>query len=511
MLRAAKHILRLFAIARTLARYDALFLLDRLEVAPVIRRAARLVSRGRVDGRPGERLARALEELGPSFIKLGQAMSTRADLVGEEIAIDMAMLQDRLPPFPGAAAREIVARELEMPVANAFQSFDDVPVAAASIAQVHYAVAADGREVAVKVLRPGIEAAFRRDVELFEWIAGLVERAEPSLRRLKPREVVRTFAETVAIEMDLRFEAAAASELRENFAGDPSFHVPAVDWQRTARRVMTLERIEGIPVGQVEEIDAAGHDRLAIMEKAASAFFNQVFRDGFFHADMHPGNLFIDESGNLVAVDFGIMGRLDKKTRHFLAEMLIGFLSGDYEQVAEVHFRAGYVPPHKSSETFKQALRSIGEPILGKPLNEISFARLLAQLFQITETFEMETQPQLLLLQKTMVQAEGMGRMLTPEVNMWELARPLIEDWIRENLGPEARMREAATDLRETLERLPAFLRDAEKAAGMLADGGLKLHPDTVAALRGENARNPLAAPLWVAVALLAVILLVAL
>ncbi|MCP4327532.1 MAG: 2-polyprenylphenol 6-hydroxylase [Alphaproteobacteria bacterium] len=506
MFRAIRHIGRLLKIARTLARHDALFLLDRLGVAPAVSLAARLVSRGRSKGRDGERLAAALEELGPSFIKLGQAMSTRADLLGDQMTADLAKLQDRLPPFPGAAARATIERELGMAVEECFESFDDVPVAAASIAQVHFAITTEGREVAVKILRPGIEDAFGRDLDLFYWIAEIVERTQPSFRRLKPVEVVRTFAETVALEMDLRYEAAAASELRENFEGDPYFIVPEVDWARTSRRVMTLERIAGTPVGDVEALVAAGQDLDAILEKAASAFFNQVFRDGFFHADMHPGNLFIDDDGNLVAVDFGIMGRLDRKTRYFLAEMLIGFLTGDYRGVAEVHFRAGYVPTDKSVDAFTQACRSIGEPLLGRPLHEISLARLLGQLFEVTEVFEMETQPQLLLLQKTMLLAEGMGRRLNPEINMWELARPLIEDWIRDNLGPEARLRDAADDFRGAVERLPAFLAEADRALQMFGDGGLRLHPESVRALRGGRNSAALLWPLWLAVALLAVI-----
>ncbi len=509
MIRAARHIARLLKIARTLARHDALFLIDRLELPPIIGLAARLVSKRDRPGREGERLALALEELGPSFIKLGQAMSTRSDLLGEQMTADLAKLQDRLPPFPGAAARDIVARELDRPLDECFASFDDEAIAAASIAQVHFAVTADGREVAVKVLRPGIEDAFNRDLDLFYWIATIVERTQPALRRLKPVEVVRTFAETVALEMDLRYEAAAASELRQNFADDPDFSVPEVDWTLTARRVLTLERIAGTPIGDIAALTAAGHDLDAILEKATLAFFNQVFRDGFFHADMHPGNLFVADDGKLIAVDFGIMGRLDRKTRHYLAEMLTGFLIGDYRRVALVHFRAGYVPGNKSVDAFTQACRSIGEPILGRPLQEISLARLLGQLFKITETFEMETQPQLLLLQKTMLLAEGMGRGLNSETNMWELARPFIEDWIIDNLGPEARLRGAADDLRGTLERLPAIVADGERALAMFADGGLRLHPDSVKALRGGDRASPMLLPLWIAVALLAVLVLV--
>jgi ubiquinone biosynthesis protein len=405
-----RHVARLLVIARTLARHDALFPLRDAQIAPIVTLLARALAKkdrgGRTAPRAGQRLAAALDELGPSFIKLGQAISVRSDLLGEEVAEDLSALQDRLPPFGAAEARATVERQLGKPVATLFARFDDKPVAAASIAQVHYAETTADEPVAVKILRPGIEAAFERDVALLEWLAGLAERTRPALRRLKPREVVATFRETVRIEMDLRMEAAAASEFAESLADDPNVHIPKVDWLRTSRRVMTLERIEGIPVDERENLIAAGHDPDQIVARAAETFFVQVFRNGFFHADMHPGNLFVDRDGRLVMVDFGIMGRVDRKTRIYLAEMLVGFLQGDYRAVAEVHFRAGYIPRHKSLDVFMQACRSIGEPIMNKPLHEISLARLLAQLFQITEAFEMETQPQLLLLQKSMLLAE---------------------------------------------------------------------------------------------------------
>jgi ubiquinone biosynthesis protein len=310
----------------------------------------------------------------------------------------------------------------------------------------------------------------------------------------------------VRFEMDLRFEAAAASELAGNFAGDPTFRVPRVDWARTSRRVLTLERVGGVRVDDRDGIIAAGHDIGTILQNAASAFFNQVFRDGFFHADMHPGNLFIDAKGAIVVIDFGIMGRVDRRTRYFLADMLLGFLSGDYRRVAEVHFAAGYVPPRQSIDAFTQAARSIGEPIMGRPLHEISVARLLAQLFQITEQFEMETQPQLLLLQKTMVLAEGMGRQLDPSTNMWALAQPLIEEWMRANRGPEAQLVDALADLGRTAQRLPRLVEDMERIAREVTEDGLRLHPATLAgaALRGERMAHPLRVPLWLAVVALA-------
>src|SRR5260221_4620177 len=479
LLRAGRNLARLVPIGYILARHDALFMLDRVAVLLPLLAMLRVLRSGApalVAGRPGLRLAVALHALGPSFIKLGQLLSTRADLLGEESAADLSQLQDRLPPFPGAEARAIVEAEFGQHLAAFFAAFDDEPVAAASIAQVHFAVTASGADVAVKILRPGIAAAFARDVDLFFWLAALVERTQPGVRRLKPVEVVRTLAETVRIEMDLRLEAAAASELAENFAGDADFHVPRIDWQRTSRRVLTLERVIGIPIDDRAALVAAGHDVKAILAKAAGAFFNQVFRDGFFHADLHPGNMFVEASGALAVVDFGIMGRLDRKTRYYLADMLLGFLSGDYRRVAEVHFDAGYVPARQSVDAFTQACRSIGEPIMGRQLQDISLARLLAQLFQVTEQFEMETQPQLLLLQKTMVLAEGVGRHLDPEINMWTLARPLIEEWMRTNRGPEARVVDTITELAALFDRLPQLVRDVERAAGELVESGFRLH-----------------------------------
>ncbi len=488
MRRALRNLGRLVRIAWILARHDALFPLRQYGLMPMVTAVAALAPKRRALGKPGERLAAALQVLGPSFIKFGQALSTRPDLMGEEVARDLSALQDRLPPFEGSAARAIVEAEFGRPIDALFQEFSDQPVAAASIAQVHFAVTTEGMPVAVKILRPGIERAFEHDLDLFYWLAEIAERTLPAWRRLKPVEVIRTFADTVTMEMDLRFEAAAASELRQNFAEFPGFRVPAVDWQRTSRRVLTLERVSGIPIDERAQIIDAGHDPRDVLGKAAGAFFYQVFRDGFFHADLHPGNLLVDADGHVVAVDFGIMGRLDRATRRYLAEMLLGFLTQNYERVADIHFEAGYVPRDKSRAAFVQALRSIGEPILGRPINEISIAHLLAQLFQITEAFEMETQPQLLLLQKTMLMAEGLTRRLTPDHNMWAFAQPLIEDWARDNLGPRARLREAVADGGAALARLPRIAAQAERVLEGL-DGGIKIDPRSASQLAGARGR----------------------
>ncbi len=516
MIRFVRNSFRLLGMARTLARHDALFPLALVPGGKVLAFFARLTApfSRRSDLRPGRRLARALEELGPAFIKLGQTLATRADLI--DVAADLSSLQDRLPPFSAKIAKRIITEQLDGPFETLFSEFDDTPVAAASIAQVHFATTSDGREVAVKVLRPDIKTRFARDLDLFYWVAEIAELTQPRLRRLKPVETIKTLEDSVHLEMDLRFEASAASEFRDNFEADPTYYVPQIDWERTAEHVITMERVKGVRIDNVEALDRMGVDRSALLAKAAGAFFQQVFRDGFFHADMHPGNLFVDETGKVSIVDFGIMGRVDRQTRLYLAEMLLGFLTRDYRRVAEVHFEAGYVPRNQSLENFQQACRSIGEPILGKELADISVGRLLGQLFQITETFGMETQPQLLMLQKTMIVAEGLSRILSPNENMWELSRPLIEEWMRENLGPEAKIAEATRQAGTMLRRLPRVLEAAEQASAVFTDQGLRLHPDTVATMRGRSngqrssgGVSKQSILLWVAIAALAVALFV--
>ncbi len=512
MIRALRSFGRLFVIARSLARHDALFLFDVHPAGAVAARTARIVfspdakSKGL---RPGQRLALALTELGPTFIKFGQALSTRADLLGDQVTADLTELQDRLPPFPATAARAQIEADFGVPLSQLFSSFDDTPVAAASIAQVHFAVTTEGREVAVKVLRPDVKEKFARDFEAMFWIAAEVERWAPRLRRLKPIEVMATFAETVRQEMDLRLEAAAAQELAENFADNPMVAIPAVDWQRTSERVLTLERVSGARVDDPAGVRALGLDPAAVVRSAAETFFTMVFRHGFFHADMHPGNLFVRADGCIIALDFGIMGRIDAETQRNLGEMLLGFLTRDYTRVAEVHVRAGYVPSHKSVPAFAQACRSIAEPILGKPIADISIAKLLGQLFHITEAFEMQTQPQLLLLQKSMLLAEGVGRRLAPETNMWEMAQPLIADWFRERLGPEARVIETISGVLESAARLPSLVERLDTLAASLENGGVRLHPASARALRGEpRAKSLLVWLPWVLVAALAAALI---
>ena len=458
------NLLRLIRIAWLLIRYGVPGALDRTKSLPQF--VARLLTWLEYSGlpdRPGLRLGAAFEALGPSFIKLGQALSMRADLLGDMIADDLARLQDRLHPFSTVEARLIIETELETPIEVLFAEFNPVSIAAGSIAQVHYALTSDGHPVAVKILRPQIEAQFARDFALFHFMAKILVWLVPKTAILRPRSVVRILEKSVAMEMDLRLEAAAAAELAENFADEALFRVPRIDWQRTARRVLTLERVEGHHSGDIAGITAAGQDPKIILETAVRVFFLQVFRDGFFHADLHPGNLFIASDGALQPVDFGIMGRLDKTSQRYLAEMLIGFLKGDYQRVAEIHFIAGYVPAHMDRAAFAQACCSIGEPIQGRPLHEISLGKLLGQLLRITRTFEMQTRPELLLLQKTMILAEGMGRRLDPRVNMWQLAEPLVAQWVAENLSPQARTKRAAQEILNALERAPRLIRRLEK------------------------------------------------
>ena len=364
------------------------------------------------------------------------------------------------------------------------------------------------RGVAVKVLRPGVEQAMGRDIELFLSLAELAESTQPRLRRFKPVQAMRVFEETVRLEMDLRMEAAAASELADNFADEPHYRVPAVDWARSSRRVLTMEWSSGIPMDDRDGLLAAGHDLERVLTDAAAVFFKQVFRDGFFHGDQHPGNMFVREDGAIGVVDFGIMGRLSDKTRRYLADMLLATLARDYRRLAQVHVDAGYLAPGQNVDIFAQALRSVCEPIVGRALEEISFARLLGQLLNLTETFSMPVQPQLLLLQKNMLMAEGISRRLAPGLNIWVLARPLIEDWMRETRGPEARLREGAEATARVLERLPRSLENLDRVLESLTEG-TEPHPDGV---RSPVGRDRAAAwhirALWAGLAALGLLLL---
>ena len=404
-------------------------------------------------------------------------LATRPDIVGPDLAAGLRALQDKLPPFPAATARAVIEKELGRPLDDLYASFDADAVAAASIAQVHRATTPDGTAVAVKVLRPGIEVEFARDLAAFAWLARFVEANLPAARRLRPVAVVETIAESVATELDLRLEAAAASELAENMAGEPGYRVPQVDWARTARHVMTLEWVEGIPLWDVAALDAAGHDRKRLAGIIVHAFLVQAMRDGFFHADLHQGNLFVDAEGTVVALDFGIMGRLDRTSRRYLAEILYGFLERDYLRVARWHFSAGYVPEDRSVHRFAQAMRAIAEPIFGRPVREISAGQLLGQLFATTEAFGMPTQPQLLLLQRTMVMVEGMALHLDADANMWELSRPAVTAFMREELAPELMLADRITETLAACARLPGLVERTERVLETIEKEGLRLAP----------------------------------
>jgi ubiquinone biosynthesis protein len=486
MLRNIRNTRRLFGIAMTLAREDALFVLEEYNVTPMLVSVSRLFARHKTSKDKGERLATALEKLGPTFIKFGQLLSTRSDLIGDELADGLSSLRDSLPPFSTSIAKKTVEEELQAPLDTLFAEFSEEPVAAASIAQVHKAITKNGKQVAVKILRPGIEEAFSRDLDLFFWLAELAEARLKDSYRLKPREVIQTFKETVFFELDLRFEAAAANELAENIAKhEPGFRVPVMDWNLTSRRVLTAEWVDGIPIHHVEQLKQQGHNPDIILGKAARSLFAQVFVDGFFHADLHPGNLFVDKNGDIVAVDFGIMGRLDWASRMYMAEILRGFMNEDYKHVADVHFAAGYVPGGKSREAFTQACMAVARPIMGKPLNEISVAKLLGQMFKIATEFEMETQPQLLLLQKTMMVTEGVGRMLNPNLNMWELARPMIEDWAGKHFGPLGKIKDSTLQGLEAARKFPQMLRFVENTLKSFGDPeGVKLHSLSIAEIQ---------------------------
>ncbi|MGG7565862.1 2-polyprenylphenol 6-hydroxylase [Rhodovulum sp. DZ06] len=415
-------------------------------------------------------VVRALTALGPAYVKFGQILSTRPDVVGARLAREMRVLQDRMPAFSQAEAEAAVERELGRPVSELFAEFGP-PVAAASIAQVHPArVAETGEAVAVKVLRPGVEKAFRKDVDAFWFIANLIHVLAPKSRRLRPRAVIRHFESVVMTELDLRLEASAAAEYRANSEGDKGVSSPAVHWPLSARRVMTTEWVDGTPLGDVEALRATGIDMEAMGALVVQTFLRHALRDGFFHADMHQGNLKVSPAGELVTLDFGIMGRIDPYTRRVYAEILLGFLRKDYRRVAEVHFEAGYVPADQDLETFAQALRSIGEPIFGQQADRISMAKLLAHLFDVTERFGMQTRTELILLQRTMVVVEGVGRTLDPHLNIWTTAKPVVEEWMRDNLGPAQMLR----DMKATAQVLgrfgPRLPEIAERALMKLAE-----------------------------------------
>jgi ubiquinone biosynthesis protein len=453
------HVWRLLKWGRVLARHGALRGIEHDPNTPApVRRLARIARFGaRVPKVPT--YAEAFQEIGPAAIKFGQALATRPDLVGPEAARDLTRLQDSLPPAPLAEVKAAIELGLEKPLEQLFSEFDPIPVGAASIAQVHRAVTTEGRQVAVKVLRPHIEEDFAKAIDTYEWAAAQVEAMGGEAARLRPRMVVAHFKQWTARELDLRREAASASELRENLVAESGFFIPAIDWTRTARRVMTLEWIEGIKLTDRDALVAAGHDLKALAATLVRAFLRQAVIDGFFHADLHQGNLFALPDGRLAAIDFGIMGRIDRQARLWLAEILYGLITGNYRRVAEIHFEAQYVPRHHNVDEFATALRAAGEPIRGLPVKDISIGQMLDSLFAITRDFDMPTQPHLLLLQKTMVMEEGVAHALDPDINMWATAEPFLSEWVRSELGPEAALADRLVRDVRTLARLPELIR----------------------------------------------------
>jgi ubiquinone biosynthesis protein len=456
---AATHVWRLLKWGRTLARHGALTGIERDPLTPpFVRRLARVARFGAsMPAHPD--YAAALQAIGPAAIKLGQALSTRPDLVGDAAATNLLLLQDSLPPAPFPAIKASIEAALGAPLDSLFSKFDEIPVGAASIAQVHHAVTTEGREVAVKVLRPGIEEEFAQAIETYQWAALHVERAGGELERLRPRLVVEHFKQWTRRELDLQREGASASELRDNMVAEPGFHVPEIDWSRTARRVLTLEWLDGIKLSHRDRLIAAGHDPKALAAILVRAFLRQAVVDGYFHADLHQGNLFALADGRIAAVDFGIMGRIDRRARMWLAEILYGLITGNYARVAEIHFEAQYVPPHHNVREFATALRAVGEPIRGLPVKQISVGRMLESLFAITRDFDMPTQPHLLLLQKTMVMEEGVATALDPDINMWETAEPFLKEWLRSELGPEAYYADRIVDTIRALKLIPDLIR----------------------------------------------------
>ena len=474
-MRGPHNIWRLIRTGATFERTGAMdVVMDKLDLPPMVKLTARVLGwpfkflglKGDPQYPP---IVRAITALGPAYIKFGQILSTRPDVVGPELAMQLRVLQESLPPFDRAIALKEIEDDLGQP---ADEIFDDIsePVAAASIAQVHSArLKSNGKKVAIKVLRPGIEKAFRKDIDAFYFAANMIERLSPRSRRLRPVEVIEHFDSIVRGELDLRLEASAASEFEANTAEDALLYIPQVHWAASGRKVMTLDWVDGIPLADVDALRAAGTDMPELSTRILSMFLRHALRDGFFHGDMHQGNLKLNAKGELVAFDFGIMGRIDEYTRRVYAEILMGFIRKDYRRVAEVHFEAGYVSADQDVDEFAQALRAVGEPIFGHSAEDISMARLLSHLFDVTERFGMETRTELILLQRTMVVVEGVARSLDPiTLDIWDAARPEVEAYIKENLGPRA------------------FARDLFKTAQVLSRFGPKL-PQMIEGLLAAN------------------------
>ncbi|KTW01665.1 2-octaprenylphenol hydroxylase [Sphingomonas yabuuchiae] len=456
------HLWRLLKWGRTLARHGALKGIERDPNTPApVRRLARVARFGaRVPAKPA--YADAFQAIGPAAIKLGQTLATRPDLVGDDAAHDLLRLQDQLPPVPFATICAAMEASMGRPPSHFFSSIEEAPVGAASIAQVHRAVTTDGRTVAVKVLRPGVEEDFARAIDTYQWAAAQVEGMSGEAARLRPRLTVENFRRWTLRELNFRREAASASELAEAMTAEPDFMVPQIDWARSTAKVLTVEWIDGIKLSNRQALVEAGYDLPHLAQTLVRAFLRQAIAEGFFHADMHQGNLFALPGNKIAAIDFGIMGRIDRRARVWLAEILYGLITGNYKRVAEIHFEAGYVPAHHNVAEFATALRAVGEPMRGLPVKDMSIGMMLDGLFSITRDFDMVTQPHLLLLQKTMVMVEGVATSLDPDINLWDSAAPFVREWIRTELGPEAKIADRLIEDVQTLARLPELVRRIE-------------------------------------------------
>nr|WP_281496219.1 ubiquinone biosynthesis regulatory protein kinase UbiB [Marinobacter sp. S0848L] len=444
----------------------------------------------------GDRLRLALEELGPVFVKFGQILSTRRDLLPDDMAASLKQLQDRVPPFPSDQARGIIERSLGAPVSELFAEFGADPMASASVAQVHPATLRNGQQVVVKVLRPGIEKVIRQDLALMYLMAGLLEKYWSEGKRLHPVEVVADYDATIHDELDLQREAANASQLRRNFDNSPLIYIPFIDWDYTSKSVLVMERIHGIPIADVEALKAAGVNMKVLAEKGVEIFFTQVFRDSFFHADMHPGNIFVDVSNpadpQYIAIDFGIVGTLAPDDQSYLARNLLAFFRRDYRQVAQLHIQSGWVPPETRVNEFEAAIRTVCEPIFEKPLKDISFGHFLLRLFQTARRFDMEVQPQLVLLQKTLLNVEGLGRQLYPDLDLWSTAQPFLENWMRKRIGPSGLIKSLQTHLPSWLEQSPEMPQLVHDALLQLRSAGPteQQNQDTLALLREQQRKT---------------------
>ncbi|MBL1271363.1 MAG: ubiquinone biosynthesis protein [Marinobacter maritimus] len=444
----------------------------------------------------GDRLRLALEELGPVFVKFGQILSTRRDLLPDDMADSLKTLQDRVPPFPSDVARNIIEKSLGAPVSELFKEFSADPLASASVAQVHAATLLNGQEVVVKVLRPGIEKVIHQDLALMYLMANLLEKYWTEGKRLHPVDVVADYDSTIHDELDLQREAANASQLRRNFDNSPLIYIPFIDWDYTRKSVMVMERIHGIPIADVPALKAAGVNLKVLAEKGVEIFFTQVFRDSFFHADMHPGNIFVDVSNpadpKYIAIDFGIVGTLAPDDQSYLARNLLAFFRRDYRQVAQLHIQSGWVPPDTRVNEFEAAIRTVCEPIFEKPLKDISFGHFLLRLFQTARRFNMEVQPQLVLLQKTLLNVEGLGRQLYPELDLWSTAQPFLESWMRKRIGPAGLIKSLQTHLPSWLEQSPEMPQLIHDALLQLRGAGPteKQNQDTLALLREQQRRT---------------------